>query len=115
MRTSVPVRAGFIGLGAMGRPMAHKLYESDQLEIVWNRSMDKLDSFLQSHDVKCASLPADVGKNAAVVFTCVSADADLLEVIDQLLPGLDKRSIVVDCSTVSRNPARTPSRPRSRA
>lgn len=86
--------------------MAHKLYESDQLEIVWNRSMDKLDSFLQSHDVKCASLPADVGKNAAVVFTCVSADADLLEVIDQLLPGLDKRSIVVDCSTVSRDTAR---------
>jgi len=86
--------------------MAHKLYESDQLEIVWNRSMDRLDSFLQSHDVKCASLPADVGKNAAVVFTCVSADADLLEVIDQLLPGLDKRSIVVDCSTVSRNTAR---------
>ena len=86
--------------------MAHKLYESDQLEIVWNRSMDKLDSFLQSHDVKCASLPADVGKNAAVVFTCVSADADLLKVIDQLLPGLDKRSIVVDCSTVSRDTAR---------
>lgn len=86
--------------------MAHKLYESDQLEIVWNRSMDRLDSFLQSHDVKRASLPADVGKNAAVVFTCVSADADLLEVIDQLLPGLDKRSIVVDCSTVSRNTAR---------
>lgn len=106
MRTSVPVRAGFIGLGAMGWSMAHKLYESDQLEIVWNRSMDKLDSFLQSHDVKCASLPADVGKNAAVVFTCVSADADLLEVIDQLLPGLDKRSIVVDCSTVSRDTAR---------
>ena len=86
--------------------MAHKLYESDQLEIVWNRSKDKLDSFLQSHDVKRASLAADVGKNAAVVFTCVSADADLLEVIDQLLPGLDKRSIVVDCSNVSRNTAR---------
>jgi len=86
--------------------MAHKLYESDQLEIVWNRSKDKLDSFLQSHDVKRASLAAEVGKNAAVVFTCVSADADLLEVIDQLLPGLDKRSIVVDCSTVSRETAR---------
>jgi 3-hydroxyisobutyrate dehydrogenase len=61
---------------------------------------------MQSHDVKRASLAADVGKNAAVVFTCVSADADLLEVIDQLLPGLDKRSIVVDCSTVSRETAR---------
>ena len=44
----------------------------------WRR---KLDAFLQSHDVKRASLPADVGKNAAVVFTCVSADADLLDVV----------------------------------
>ncbi|MEN8762250.1 MAG: NAD(P)-dependent oxidoreductase [Thiogranum sp.] len=105
MKISLSGRAGFIGLGAMGAPMAHKLYESDQLEIVWNRSMDKLDVFLQQHDIKRALHPADVGNNADVVFTCVSADADLLEVIDKLLPGLHDSSIVVDCSTVSRDTA----------
>lgn len=101
----MPAHAGFIGLGAMGMPMAHKLYEAGQLEVVWNRSRDKLDAFLCKHDVKPALRPADVGTNARVVFTCVSADADLLEVIDQLAPGLNERSIVVDCSTVSRDTA----------
>jgi len=105
MKTSVSKRAGFIGLGAMGMPMAHRLYEARQLEIVWNRSVDKLDAFLRRHNVKRALRPADVGNHATVVFTCVSADADLLEVIDQLVPGLNENSIVVDCSTVSRDTA----------
>ena len=95
-------QAGFIGLGAMGMPMAHRLYEAGQLAVVWNRSVDKLDAFLQRHPVKRARQPADVAATAPVVFTCVSADADLLEVIGQLAPGLGQGSIVVDCSTVSR-------------
>ena len=114
MKTSTGERAGFIGLGAMGMPMAHKLYESEQLEIVWNRSMDKLDAFLQRHDVKRALRPADVANNASVVFTCVSADADLLEVIDQLLPGLNEGSTVVDCSTVSRDTAAKAGQPQGK-
>jgi 3-hydroxyisobutyrate dehydrogenase len=36
-----------------------------------------------------------------VVITCVAADSDLLEVVEQLLPGLSEDSVVVDCSTVS--------------
>jgi 3-hydroxyisobutyrate dehydrogenase len=107
MKTSAPVKAGFIGLGAMGMPMAHKLYEAGQLAVVWNRSKDKLDKFLLEHAVEAARLPADVGRKARVVFVCVSADADLLEVIDQLAPGLSRDSIVVDCSTVSRGTAET--------
>ena len=105
MKTSAPVTAGFIGLGAMGMPMAHKLYEAGQLAIVWNRSKDKLDKFLLEHAVAPARVPADVGRKASVVFICVSADADLLAVIDQLAPGLNRDSIVVDCSTVSRTTA----------
>ena len=95
-------RAGFIGLGAMGAPMAHRLYEAGQLGIVWNRSADKLDAFLCQHEVECAPGPAEVGNKADVVFSCVSADVDLEEVVDQLLPGLNESSILVDCSTVSR-------------
>jgi 3-hydroxyisobutyrate dehydrogenase len=89
----------------MGMPMAHNLYEAGQLGIVWNRGADRLDSFLRQHDVEPAQRPADVGRNARVVFSCVSADADLLEVVDQLAPGMDERSILVDCSTVSRDTA----------
>jgi 3-hydroxyisobutyrate dehydrogenase len=105
MKTSPLKQAGFIGLGAMGMPMAHKLYEAGQLAIVWNRSEDKIDKFLLDHDVGRARVPAEVGTAAAVVFVCVSADADLLEVIEALTPGLREDSIVVDFSTVSRDTA----------
>jgi 3-hydroxyisobutyrate dehydrogenase len=105
MKTSASLKAGFIGLGAMGTPMAHRLAEAGQLAIVWNRSKDKLDHFLLEHDVERARVPADVGRKARVVFVCVSADTDLLEVIDGLVAGLNQDSIVVDCSTVSRGTA----------
>ena len=97
--------AGFIGLGAMGAPMAHHLFESNRLVAVWNRSRDRLDAFLEQHDVMVAEAPAGVAASADVIITCVSADADLLEVVDQLIPGLKKGAIVVDCSTVSRDTA----------
>jgi 3-hydroxyisobutyrate dehydrogenase len=106
MKTEAPLAAGFIGLGAMGAPMAHNLYQAGSLVSVWNRSRDPLDSFLAEHEVPGADDPRTLARTAAVVITCVSADADLLEVIEQVLPGLDGRSIVVDCSTVSLETAR---------
>jgi len=97
--------AGFIGLGAMGAPMAHNLYQAGYLAAVWNRSRERLDAFLRAHVLDEADSPAAVAERARVVFTCVSADADLLEVIDQLAPGLRAGAVVVDCSTVSRSAA----------
>jgi len=97
--------AGFIGLGAMGAPMAHNLYQAGYLAAVWNRSRERLDAFLRAHVLDEADSPAAVAERARVVFTCVSADADLLEVIDQLAPGLRGGAVVVDCSTVSRSAA----------
>lgn len=102
MKISASEQVGFIGLGAMGMPMAHRLYEAGQLGIVWNRSAGKLDAFLARHEVAGAQTVANVGSSARVVFSCVSADADLLEVVEQLEPSLHKDSILVDCSTVSR-------------
>ena len=96
---------GFIGLGAMGAPMAHNLYRAGYLAAVWNRSRKRLDAFLHEHPLETADGPAAVAQRTGVVFTCVSADADLLEVIDQLAPGLREDAVVVDCSTVSRGAA----------
>ena len=101
MKTDDGLTAGFAGLGAMGAPMAHNLCAAGRLAAVWNRSAGRLDTFLAKHDVGRAEHPADLARRAPVVITCVSADADLLEVIDSLLPGLTAGSAVVDCSTVS--------------
>ncbi len=102
MKTDAELQAGFIGLGAMGAPMAHHLWRAKLLVSVWNRSPGRLDDFVRDHEVQRARDPADVADKAAVVFICVSADADALEVTDKLVPALRPGSIVVDCSTVSR-------------
>ncbi len=95
--------AAFVGLGAMGAPMAHNLHRAGQLTSVWNRSREKTDLFIREHSsVSAAANPARLAEQAQVIITCVSADADLAEIVELLLPGLDAQSIVVDCSTVSR-------------
>jgi 3-hydroxyisobutyrate dehydrogenase len=106
MRTDSGLLAGFIGLGAMGAPMAHQLYAAGGLAAVWNRSAERLDSFLAEHDVARADSPAALARAVPVVITCVAADGDLLEVVEQLLSGLGEHSLVVDCSTVSLETAR---------
>jgi 3-hydroxyisobutyrate dehydrogenase len=106
MKTEDTLTAGFIGLGAMGAPMAHNLYQAGRLASVWNRSRDRLDNFLAEHQVPGADDPCALARAAPVVITCVSADADLLAVIEQMLPGLNGQSVVIDCSTVSLDTAR---------
>ena len=93
-------QAAFLGLGAMGAPMAHNLHNGGHLAAVWNRSRGRLDEFVHQHPVHAAGAPEELAEQATVIFTCVSADADLLEVIAQLLPALREGSVVVDCSTV---------------
>ncbi len=106
MKTETGLRAGFIGLGAMGAPMAHNLYTAGLLAAVWNRSADRLQAFAARHQVTIADSPAALAGSAPVVITCVAADADLLAVIEQLLPGLGAGAVLVDCSTVGLDTAR---------
>lgn len=96
------ITTGFIGLGAMGAPMAGHLHRHGLLATVWNRSRDKADAFARAHDgIKAAESPAALAGGVDVVLVCVSADDDLRGVITALEPGLRPGMIVVDHSTVS--------------
>ena len=98
---------GFIGLGAMGRGMASNLHKAGLLKSVWNRSPDVAVELAKVLQVEQARRPADLAAACEVVVLCVAADADVLEVVDAILPGLRPGSIVIDCSTVSAETART--------
>jgi len=100
---NVSTKVGVIGLGAMGAPMARNLARAGLLASVWNRTHSKAAALAAELGVSCASDPADLARHCDVVLTCVSADADLLAVIDLLIPGLDGDKLVIDTSTV--NPA----------
>ena len=98
--------AGFAGLGAMGRGMARNLHEAGLLRCVWNRTSSVAAGLAQELGIAAAKDPAELAARCDVVVLCVSADADVLEVVDAMLPGLRAGSVVVDCSTVSADTAR---------
>ncbi|HSQ70727.1 MAG TPA: NAD(P)-dependent oxidoreductase [Steroidobacteraceae bacterium] len=107
--TTAP-RVGFVGLGAMGRGMARCLHRRGLLECVWNRSRPASDQIAGELQVPVPGSPAELAEACDVVVLCVSADADMLDVVDQLAGTLKPGAIVVDCSTVSADTAREAAR-----
>ncbi|HLF89929.1 MAG TPA: NAD(P)-dependent oxidoreductase, partial [Anaerolineales bacterium] len=90
---------GFIGLGIMGRGMAHNLLKKGFDVTVWNRTPDRMDEF-----VKSASSPADLARQCDVILICVSDTPDVEAVIlgeNGVLHGAKPGSLVVDHSTIS--------------
>ncbi len=104
------IHAGVIGLGAMGAPMARHLAEAGLLVTLWNRTQATAEALGDELELPVAASPEDLARQCNVIVTCVSADADLLEVVDAMAPGLAKGDVVVDTSTVSPATAREASR-----
>ena len=100
------IRAGVIGLGAMGTPMAQHLDNAGLLKMVWNRTTAGAIKFTRRTAVVAAQDPQQLAADCNVILTCVSADQDLLDVVAQLLPGLQPGTVLVDTSTVSPATAR---------
>jgi 3-hydroxyisobutyrate dehydrogenase len=100
------IKAGVIGLGAMGAPMARHLKTAGMLKVVWNRTASKADALAKEIGTVAADDPARLAAACNIILTCVSADQDLLDVVELLLPGIQPGSVVIDTSTVSPATAR---------
>jgi 3-hydroxyisobutyrate dehydrogenase len=102
----VPPAVGFAGLGAMGRGMARNLHKAGLLSALWNRTAERAADLAVELGVSQSPDPAALAAGCETVVICVSADADVLAVVDALLPGLRAGAIVIDCSTVGADTAR---------
>ncbi|HEV2321570.1 MAG TPA: NAD(P)-dependent oxidoreductase [Gammaproteobacteria bacterium] len=100
------MKAGFIGLGAMGYAMARNLHKAGLLAVVYNRTHAKAEALAQETGCRAAASVAELAGLCDAVVLCVTADADVLAVVDVLGPSLKKASLVLDCSTVSAATAR---------
>lgn len=100
------MQAGFIGLGALGEPMARNLARAGLLAGVWNRTAARAEAFAATTGVEAFADPASLAAACDLVFICVSADDDVLAVVAQLAGHLRPGAIVIDCSTVSAATAR---------
>lgn len=99
------MKAGFIGLGAMGAPMAGHVAARGLLAVVGNRTRAKADALAAQLGVKAAASAADFA-GCGVVALCVSMDADVLQQVEALAGVLAPGAVVVDHSTVSVDTAR---------
>ena len=100
------MRVGFIGLGAMGSHMARNLHRAGLLSGVWNRTPEKARALAAELGTQAPDSPAELARAADAVVICVSADQDVLDVVNALAPGLAPNALVLDCSTVSAETAR---------
>jgi 3-hydroxyisobutyrate dehydrogenase len=100
------LHVGFLGLGAMGLPMARNLHRAALLHSVWNRSADKAQALAAELGVTAAASLPDFARPLAAIVICVSADADVRSVIEGMAPGIRAGTLVIDCSTVSADTAR---------
>ncbi|MGA3158844.1 MAG: NAD(P)-dependent oxidoreductase [Steroidobacteraceae bacterium] len=100
------MRVGFIGLGAMGLPMARNLHRAGLLLGVWNRTAAKASALATELGCSAAATPAQLALECDVLVMCVSADADVRAIVADLAPAVQRGQILVDCSTVSADTAR---------
>lgn len=100
------MQAGFIGLGAMGYAMARNLHKAGLLAAVYNRTQAKAEAIARETGCEAAVSITELATLCDALVLCVTADADVLAVVDALAPALKKGSLVLDCSTVSAATAR---------
>ena len=100
------MRVGFIGLGAMGANMARNLAKAGLLTGLYNRTAEKARALGAELKVTAYPTLAALGAEVDAVVSCVSADADVLEVAQGLRPALSRGALMCDCSTVGAETAR---------
>lgn len=98
------MQVSFIGLGAMGFPMAGHLSNAGHHVSVYNRSKSKAKHWLNKYKGESFDTPAAASQNAELVLLCVGNDDDVREVVlgdHGVLKTMPKGSILLDHTTTS--------------
>ena len=95
---------GFIGLGAMGAPMARHLTKEHHV-IVWNRTREKAERHAREHGTRAA---ADLAECAAaeVVITMLPTSREVDEIVDKLAADLRRGTLWIDATSGDPNVSR---------
>jgi 3-hydroxyisobutyrate dehydrogenase len=100
------MKAGMIGLGAIGIGMARNIAKSGHLTGVYNRTAAKAQSLAEELNVTAFDRPEELAAHADIVLICVSADQDVLDMVEAIAKTVKPGTVVVDMSTVSSDTAR---------
>ena len=95
---------GFIGLGVMGSAMAGHISNKYPHLIVYNRTLNKANSWVKVNGGQAVSNAAEVGELCEQVFLCVGNDEDVKEVVageEGIIQTMKKGGVIVDHTTIS--------------
>jgi 2-hydroxy-3-oxopropionate reductase len=102
------MKVGFIGLGAMGRPMALHLLEAGHELLVYARRAEAAQPLVDAGATRRAT-PAEVAAASEVVFTMVTTGADVEAVAlgeGGIIHGARAGAVLVDMGTIPPDTAR---------
>ena len=103
------MRVGFIGLGAMGRPMALNLLRGRHELTVYARRSASLAPLVE-RGAATATTPAALAADSDAVFTMLTGTADVEAILlgdDGVVHGARPGTVVVDTSTIDPTATRT--------
>jgi 3-hydroxyisobutyrate dehydrogenase len=98
------MKIGFIGLGAMGYPMARHLAKEHEV-VVWNRTREKAERHAREHGTTLAADLSDCAK-ADVLITMLPTSKEVDEIVQQLDPHLRKGLLWIDATSGDPNVSR---------
>ena len=94
------MRVGFIGLGNMGAPLAHRLC-TDHTLWVFDQSQTAVDTFTGA-DAQVAKSAAELAESVDVVLTCLPTSEDLRSLLfgeQQVASALKAGAMLIDMTT----------------
>ena len=94
---------GFIGLGIMGKPMAHNLLKAGYALVILNRHQSVTDE-LVAGGARVVEQPSEVAAQSQVVITMLPDSPQVEEVLvgpNGVLAGAKRGLVVLDMSTIS--------------
>lgn len=89
-----PLTLAFLGLGAMGRPMATHLAGAGPL-LLWNRTPQKAQTLAAELGARAVTL--DELSSADLIFSCLPTSTEVSEVMAQA--GLKRGAVWIDCTS----------------
>ncbi|HET6680516.1 MAG TPA: NAD(P)-dependent oxidoreductase [Gemmatimonadaceae bacterium] len=101
-RSRCIMNVAFLGLGAIGAPMARHVAAPPFSLAVWNRTADVAARFAAGANARHATSPADAARGAEIVITCLPTSREveaLLDGADGLQAAMQPGSVLVDCTS----------------
>jgi len=92
------VKVGFIGLGAIGRPMAAHVVDAFDTA-VWNRTAARAASFVAEYGGHQAANAAELVSGVDVVITCLPTSVEVAAVLGGVLGAFQRGQLVIDCTS----------------